>query len=713
MKKFLFLAVLVAASLNLMAADVDMTTARQTAQQFLTSKTANGRLMATTPNVKWVHEEKNSSRADLAAYYIVNTDKGFVIVAGDDRAQEILGWGETELDLNAIPENMKFWLNSYKAQMEYLQAHPGMKVERPAVKAGNTVAPMLEAKWDQGYPYYSQCPMDGDRRGLTGCATTSLAQVFYKWLYPTQPTPVIPGYTTRTRGLELPALPSVIFDWANILPEYKVGYYNTTQHNAIAQLMRYIGQAEQMDYTNEGSEAWEDDILRACQMFGYVGAHIEYKATLDFDNPGENMLIGDDEWSVMLQDELEAGRPVVYCAYSYSSAYNSFYGHAFNVDGYDASTGLYSINWGWSGTGNGYYALRAFANQGYNYNLGELMVMGIEPPAPIEAYAPVMLPANEDYITLTSFRADWTDETPAENVVSYTLEVNTDDGTEPGVYEKVFTESFPYASENGSRPLSKIDNSCTNKGWTGSNVYESRGGLRLGGNGNVGTLTTPALDMTQSGGKMTVVATMKPYSTDTDVPVNISCGNSIVNVTVSGEGAQTVVLECEANAEQKVTIATTTSSKRVVITQLDIYSATIDAAKMVFSLPAESGDATSRLVTDITDKFYTVKDLTEGGTFTYRVKAYYVNGTQSEWSNMETVTLFDNGPAPHEFARGDVDHDGSVNIGDITALLDYLLNGYTPRFCEQCADMDGSGIVNIGDVTALIDKLLNSTNLFY
>ena len=490
-----------------------------------------------------------------------------------------------------------------------------------------------------------------------------------------------------------------------MLPAYRVGYYNTTNVNAVAQLMRYIGQAEEMDYTNEGSEAWEDDILRACHMFGYVDAHVEYKATLNFDTNGENMLINDSDWSVMLQDELEAGRPVVYCAYSYSSAYNSFYGHAFNVDGYDASTGLYSINWGWSGTGNGYFALRAFANQGYNYNLGELMVMGIEPPAPIESYAPVMLPANEDYITLTSFRADWTDETPAENVLSYTLEVNTDDGTEPGVYEKVFSESFPYASENGSRPLSKIDNSCTNKGWTGSNVYEARGGLRLGGNGNVGTLTTPALDMTQSGGKMTVVATMKPYSTDTDVPVNISCGNSVVSVTVSGEGVQTVVLECEADAEQKVTFATTTSSKRVVITQLDIYSATIDAAKMVLTLPAESGDSTSRLITDITDKFYTVRDLTEGGTFTYRVKAYYVNGTQSEWSNIETVTLFDNGTPAHDYERGDVDHDGKIGISDVSELIDYLL-APNETTCQICADVDGNGAIGISDVSELIDLIL-------
>ena len=42
----------------------------------------------------------------------------------------------------------------------------------------------------------------------------------------------------------------------------------------------------------------------------------------------------------------------------------------------------------------------------------------------IEGYAPVMQPADEQYINLTQFRADWTDQTPTENVASYTLEVS-------------------------------------------------------------------------------------------------------------------------------------------------------------------------------------------------------------------------------------------------------------------------------------------------
>ena len=705
-KVFLFAALLTMLSPVMRAGNIDVTAAQAAAERFMMNQVASGLLKAPATQLKLTHTEMNTRLTTTPVYYVFSDASSFVVVAGDDRAQEILAYGEGNLDMNNLPENMMFWLNGYKQQVEYLQAHPGMVIDKPMLKAnrGITVEPMLEAKWNQGYPYYNQCPMDGDRRGQTGCAATSLAQVFYKWQYPTQPTPEVPGYTTRTRGFVLPALPSITFDWANMLPTYDFSATDT-QRNAVAWLMRYIGQAEEMDYTNDGSEAWEDDIIRACHLFGYVNAHVEYKATLNFDTNGENMLINDADWSVMIQDELAAGRPVVYCAYSYSSAYNSFYGHAFNVDGYDATTNTYSINWGWGGTGNGYFALRAFANQGYSYTLGELMVMGIEPPAPIESYDPVMQPADSAYITPTSFRAAWTDETPAENVTSYTLEVNTEDGSEPGVYEMVFTESFPYCSSNSSTTIKKFDSYCSNQGWTGSNAYEARGGIRLGGGGSVGVLTTPALDMTQSGGKMTVMLTMKPYQTaDSDVPVTVSCGNSVQSLVVSTEQTYTVVLNCEADENQQVTITggDGSNTKRVVVTQVDIYSATIDAAKMVLSVPVETGDSTSRVITDITDKFYNVTGLTENGTFTYRVRAHYVNGTRSNWSNIETVMLGDFG---HAFDTGDVNHDGQVSIIDVTTLIDYLL-GVDYGVCTICADVNGDETVSIIDVTALIDILL-------
>ena len=56
--------------------------------------------------------------------------------------------------------------------------------------------------------------------------------------------------------------------------------------------------------------------------------------------------------------------------------------------------------------------------------------------------------------------------------------------------------------------------------------------------------------------------------------------------------------------------------------------------------------------------------------------------------------------------RGDVNGDGSVNISDVTALIDLLLGGGT--ISNPAADCNQDSSVNISDVTALIDYLLSS-----
>ena len=54
---------------------------------------------------------------------------------------------------------------------------------------------------------------------------------------------------------------------------------------------------------------------------------------------------------------------------------------------------------------------------------------------------------------------------------------------------------------------------------------------------------------------------------------------------------------------------------------------------------------------------------------------------------------------------GDVNSDGTVNIADVTELIDYLLNSET-AIDQGAADIDGDGIISIADVTELIDFLL-------
>ncbi|MBQ3364207.1 MAG: hypothetical protein IJG42_09690 [Muribaculaceae bacterium] len=64
-------------------------------------------------------------------------------------------------------------------------------------------------------------------------------------------------------------------------------------------------------------------------------------------------------------------------------------------------------------------------------------------------------------------------------------------------------------------------------------------------------------------------------------------------------------------------------------------------------------------------------------------------------------------PASHTLI-GDVNGDGEVNIGDVTALISIILSATPESAYEPDADVNGDGEINIGDVTALIDFILRS-----
>ena len=63
-------------------------------------------------------------------------------------------------------------------------------------------------------------------------------------------------------------------------------------------------------------------------------------------------------------------------------------------------------------------------------------------------------------------------------------------------------------------------------------------------------------------------------------------------------------------------------------------------------------------------------------------------------------------PTEPPFIPGDVNEDNEVNIADVTALIDYLLN-VTSTINLAAADVNNDSEVNIADVTRLIDLLLN------
>ena len=93
--------------------------------------------------------------------------------------------------------------------------------------------------------------------------------------------------------------------------------------------------------------------------------------------------------------------------------------------------------------------------------------------------------------------------------------------------------------------------------------------------------------------------------------------------------------------------------------------------------------------------------LVDGDTYYVRARYGYrtlATGTTLQYTDYCDVRTF----VYHEIIRGDVNGDGEVNIADINALIDFILNGGGTR----PADVNGDGEISISDVNAAIDIIL-------
>ena len=61
---------------------------------------------------------------------------------------------------------------------------------------------------------------------------------------------------------------------------------------------------------------------------------------------------------------------------------------------------------------------------------------------------------------------------------------------------------------------------------------------------------------------------------------------------------------------------------------------------------------------------------------------------------------------PMSFLPGDVNGDGEINVGDVSAVINYILKRPNTTFIAAAADMNGDGEINVGDVSAIINNIL-------
>lgn len=292
------------------------------------------------------------------AYYAINLpdNGGYVIVSGDDNMPAVLGYSESgSYDADKLPVNMRSWLEGYAEQYAYLQNHSNVKPASLTAVTGTPILPMLNTHWDQEAPFNDLCPMVGDERTVTGCVATAMAQIMYYHQWPRKTKQAIPAYTTETRHILIPERGVTTIDWDNMTV------------SSMATLMSLCGSSVEMDYNlggegRPGSSAPLNYVgTSLVKYFDYKEEGLAYEVSKNYST---------DVWNQKIYDELQNGRPVIYSGQGIG-------GHAFIIDGYSGSD-YFHVNWGWGGSHDGYFLLNALTPNGYNFNLNQAAVVGIE-----------------------------------------------------------------------------------------------------------------------------------------------------------------------------------------------------------------------------------------------------------------------------------------------------------------------------------------------
>ena len=371
MKKILLILSFIIACQALIAKEITREEAMQKASRFLNDLGKKKQKIQSSA-CQLVYTSK-SAKANL--FYVFNRGQndGFIVVSGDDRANEILAYADSGyFNEYTVPENMKWLLNEYKREIQFL-IESGID-EIPVVKSPDltkSVSPLLKnIAWDQGDPYNRFCPMySAEGRSVTGCVATAMAQIMYYHRWPVQGTGSF-SYIWKQKLLSAD-FGNTIYEWSKMTPEYNEDS-SPESIDAVATLMSHCGISLSMSYGSSSAAMTAYVPIRLREFFKYdIGSkYIER----DFYSI--------DEWNSIIRNELDNERPVLYSGRTKTS------GHAFILDGYNKD-GYFHVNWGWGGSSNGYFLTTALtpgaqgiggSTGGFNYF--QSISIGLQKPQP-------------------------------------------------------------------------------------------------------------------------------------------------------------------------------------------------------------------------------------------------------------------------------------------------------------------------------------------
>lgn len=354
---------------------VPSSTAYSVAQQFMNTDTLTE---------VWDGNDIDTKASEAPVFYVYNVDGGgWVIVSGDDCATPIIAYSDSgSFAVNGMPGNISGWLGAIRKEIRLAREngitansivrdrwlHPGRK----DTKASSGTKLLETPNWDQQSPYngylqtYVKNNGSGVRNLMTGCVATAMAEVLYYHRWPEKGTGTLPSYTTRSNNYTVSSIniSSHTYDWGNMLESYGSSA-TSAQKNAVALLMLDCGVMVQMDYSANGSGAMSYDIVPALAEHMQYSKAAQLKYRMDYTA---------EEWMQMIVNDIDNCGPILYSGNDASEG-----GHEFVCQGYDLDNSLIYINWGWSGSDNGWFAFDLNIPGSYTFSKYQDAVFGLVP----------------------------------------------------------------------------------------------------------------------------------------------------------------------------------------------------------------------------------------------------------------------------------------------------------------------------------------------
>lgn len=342
---------------------------------------------------------------NVPSAYVFNVNGcGWVIVAGSSVVNPIIAFSETgSLDMNNIPDNMRWFLTIYTDEISEIQLldaendYPDNEEYTSILKQGPSNGTkddgdkiiLLRTHWGQGsnynptYNYY--CPKVGNRYCVTGCVATALAQMCRYYEYPKQPKGVVSttfdnGTSSTSDDVTLKLkLDTISFNYSR-MPTYLSNNSSSTEIREVAMLNYALGLMVDMDYGIDGSASTMASAVSSLRSrFKYQSGVMSMRRENDADG------WTDTTWMNTLRRNLMNNDVVVIRGASSTGGGADAAGHAWVVGGYmTGNVNRYYMNWGWEGSGDGFYNLGLNEMRpngtGYNFNTSLGCLFGVVPP---------------------------------------------------------------------------------------------------------------------------------------------------------------------------------------------------------------------------------------------------------------------------------------------------------------------------------------------